>query len=520
MARRMSSERKKSRTKSRAGESPKLDYYKILIPAILILGILIRIFAFITIPKGLGFDENSHYAYARFIAENWSFPNASEGTTFYQPPLFHILGAFTYSLAGVLGIADAFFIIRFVSTFFGILTIPIVYLAAREVFPENRRIQILSLAIASFLPIHSLTSGMIGNDAVTSFFVSLTVYLLLKYESEPTLRKVALIGVAAAFSALSRYNGLVVLPVVGIYYILKRRWEHLAIVSLLILTLSGWWYLRNYMNYGALAPYAWDVFGGQTSKNLLANILGLYHAASYNFPLIQKLMLKLLNYFYITLWHWHTYYFAYDFPLPLSGYLSGYIKALLTLCIIAGLFYMAANFRRSPKLMVMFLLSIFLLISLINYLLAVLALLNYSVKYTDYHVVATARYILPMIVPLSIFTSVIIDKFLNKKGIMIAGLFLFISAVYSPPSYCDIFPEPVAQPITYSIDIIYIISSPSPIPILPYPWGIYWVGVERHLIEYNSSLHYVHLVYDEEGALVAAISDRIFLKFKWRECSK
>ncbi len=484
----------------------RFKHYKILITTIFVLGVLIRIIVFINLPEGLGFDENSHYAYVRFIAENWSFPKATEGTAFYHPPLFHILGAFIYLLASVLGIGDAFFIVRFISTLFGILTLPIVYLAAREIFPENKRVHVLSLAIASFLPIHSLTSGMIGNDAIVSFFVSLTVYLLLKYENEATLRNAALIGITTAFSMLSKYNGLVLLPVVFIYFTLRRKWEHLAVAALLTMSLGGWWYLKNYITYQTLVPYNWS-FGSPTSHNPIINLLKLYDAAFYNFPLLHALVLKLLNLFYTTLWHWHTYYFVYEFSLPLSGY----IKALLTICIATGLFYMTANFRSNPKLMVMFLLAASTLIGFLNYVLAFLAYVNYSLKYTDYHMIANARYILPMVVPLSLSTGAIIDRFFNKKGLMIASLFLSIGAVYIPFSQCNIFPEPVAQP---AANTLYVEET----HILPYSWGIYWVGTSKQ-IRNDSVPYYAHKIYNAEGAFTGLyIRDEVFSKYKWKEC--
>lgn len=96
-----------------------------------------------------------------------------------RPPLYGILGAAFYSLVAHQPIVIQLYILRLVSTLFGLLTICVAFLTVRELFPDDKLLSAGGLAFIVFLPMFTHINSSILNDSLASLVASAVIYLLL-----------------------------------------------------------------------------------------------------------------------------------------------------------------------------------------------------------------------------------------------------------------------------------------------------------------------------------------------------
>lgn len=480
-----------------------------------------------------GFDDRAHYEYVFFLTSNMEFPPADQGYEYFQPPMFYMIGAVVYFLTVyLLPFVEPIRTVQFISTFFGIATIFLVYKIAREIFPENYRFQLLSLSLAAILPVHIILSGVIGNDTTVAFFVSLAIYFLIVYEKQPNLKNAGLLGIASGLCMLSKYNGVIILPVLFIVFLIriftyKKQWKReitaLSIIVFSSLLVGGWWYLRNNLVYG-------DPF---ISNIPYFDVLPLPHPVVYylnfdyevfKYPFINYTTPN-VNYFwsqtYATVWFDARPTFGY---LPsnwnrIIGSLTLILGVLLTLCILIGTFYWVFDSEIRQKYSVMFL---FLTSEFFGY--------AYFTQKYPFIEATNARYLLPAIVPISLSGAIILDKLLEYKNRLIKIPF-FISlvmlfplvAVYfiplGPPAVCDAFPEQVGIPITNHTWVQNLTIIRGGEEHSRFPWNRYLVGIPKQWMTDTSVPKYGHKIYFWNGSYAGFyISHDNFLKEKWKTC--
>ncbi len=163
--------------------SKNLKVYLFLL-GILLLGLILRFFLLGEIPVSmhrdeafLGYNAYSILKTGKDLSGNFlpihleSFLFSPGGYSYLSIPIIAIFGLNEFSA-------------RFASAFFGTLTIILVYLICLELFKENKNKQIISLLssfLLSIMPWHITLSRVAVENTVVVFFVSLGVYLYLKY---------------------------------------------------------------------------------------------------------------------------------------------------------------------------------------------------------------------------------------------------------------------------------------------------------------------------------------------------
>ncbi len=286
-----------------------LQFEKVLVGLLLLLFFLTGIAYSLVVPPFETPDEIYHYAFARHLATGNGLPIQGpektgpwehEGS---QPPLYYsLVGLVTMGIdqsdfdeIAVLnpranlgnplypgnknltlysaqqrplrGVNLAVRMGRWLSVLLGTLTVLLTYLLSRYAFPGDRWSRLLTTGLVATIPQFTFISASVSNDSIVSAS-STAVLAYLAVLSERARRQRLIrwwewvgLGLLLGLAALSKLQGLGLLPLTGIIVLLIARmqkdwWVILRAGLLLagpVLVVAGWWYVRNWQLYGDLS---------------------------------------------------------------------------------------------------------------------------------------------------------------------------------------------------------------------------------------------------------------------------
>lgn len=169
---------------------------------------------------------------------------------------------------------------RWVSLALGGITLWLIYQLSRLAFSDYTQgnypfsLTLLPMLWVATLPQFTFISAACSNDSMVVATSTATIYWLARLVTKSTQKSITAIewgvlGLLIGLAALSKLQGLGLLPLVGVAVLLmaaqRRDWllplRAILPVALPALAVAGWWYWRNYTLYG-------DLFG---VTNLLSN---------------------------------------------------------------------------------------------------------------------------------------------------------------------------------------------------------------------------------------------------------
>jgi len=239
----------------------KLSRENWILLTIIVFGFLIRLAFVSNVPwwdesvyLNLGYDLSSNpldysvenHGWSDFIPsggdENYAWPKMG-----FRPPLLPYILAIFYAL-------NLNFLIKFLLPLMGALTIFLVYLLGKEMF--NKKVGIISAAIICLVPIHVIFSGIILNDVLVTFFITLSFLFFWKGFEKGNEKYKILWGITLGIGLLTRYTMLWIIPIFPIYLwiknkslnFLKDKYLWYAIVGFLIVLIP--WFIYGYFEYG------------------------------------------------------------------------------------------------------------------------------------------------------------------------------------------------------------------------------------------------------------------------------
>jgi len=198
------------------------------------LALTVRVWTVFTEPLPVSGDEIAHGNYVGHIHEFWSLPDSvaaneflppgQEGLAqmsyeFYQPPGYYVLAAL---LGGGKPLGT-----RLVSVLMFMVALCFVWAAARDTA--------IVLAL-SFIPGLIVTTSIIGNDVFLLLGSAIMFYAC-------TQQKIWAFVLGGLVLATSKFHGVPILAVIGIYYLVKRERTG-AIIALCFAVAGGlivWW---------------------------------------------------------------------------------------------------------------------------------------------------------------------------------------------------------------------------------------------------------------------------------------
>jgi len=171
--------------------------------------------------------------------------------------------------------------LRLASIIFGIITLVFTYKIAQMIFPNDKWLPLFSMASVALIPKFLELNSVINNDGPIWAFVTISIFLLIKYVDTKKSKFLILLGIFIGLSMLVKMNAIVLYPVVFVtllYLALSNQvtirsfLKKFGIIVLISIPAGGWHMIQKIIVY---APYV-DV---QQSKD----IFKLFASPSYYF---------------------------------------------------------------------------------------------------------------------------------------------------------------------------------------------------------------------------------------------
>ncbi len=291
----------------------------LLLALILLVYLLLATLYAVNVPAWQAPDEPAHFNYIHELATTGQIPVLRMGDydeaylrlltsqrfppelsiaplryEAHQPPLYYLLGAGVFRIAG-----GGLLPLRLVSVALGALFIVLIYAIVRLIFPGRAELALGAAAFTAFLPMHVAQSASLNNDALAEVLLAAILLLSIRYVKlamlgprAPGAWDALAIGLLLGLALVTKVSAYVALPVAlaapFIVWHESRRpsaihhspihhslINHSALILLPALLLALPWYLRNARVYGDLDILArsWHdqvVVGQLTTGELLA----------------------------------------------------------------------------------------------------------------------------------------------------------------------------------------------------------------------------------------------------------
>ncbi|TFG96436.1 MAG: hypothetical protein E4H13_12130 [Calditrichales bacterium] len=263
---------------------PWLDHFKPSASRIrlllMILWIIIAMNNIGKIPLHVGMDFDQHLEYIKQIATNFRIPLPTEGRRMFEAPLYYIISALIYkALVGLFSVEVALKGLRIVPLLCGFIQIELCYRALKYVFSEKEDLQIIGTLVGGLLPMNLYMSQVVGTEPLSGVFIGIVVVLLLRLIRYPAYRErevYILIGFFWGLALLTKVTAVLLLaPLIYfvIYTVLPENqpfqkktgicaMQRVSMVIGIGLLVSGWYYLRNWIEIGKLFVGGWDASRG------------------------------------------------------------------------------------------------------------------------------------------------------------------------------------------------------------------------------------------------------------------
>lgn len=217
-------------------------------------------------------DEAAHIAFVQRVAQGglplppenlakelgftvWQANPGPFDYEWHQPPLYYAIVALVYPLGNLA--------MRCVSIAFGLISILLIYRAARHLFPDEPLLCTLAAGFAALLPGHIAITSTVNNDSLLEAGFSAAILLLFAaLHSGFSLWRAGWLGLILGATILTKVTGLLLLPV--LLFALLLMWRsgekpgHLIRGTVwclgIALLVCGWWFVRNKILYQAWLP--------------------------------------------------------------------------------------------------------------------------------------------------------------------------------------------------------------------------------------------------------------------------
>jgi hypothetical protein len=266
----------------------------------------------LVVPPFENLDEIEHVGVVSYIANTGHLPvhGISEANVYHyrqeasQPPLYHLLSAGLVRVLGLpsqdlttfwrfnprvvcgadrinlydnravfyhnpnqeefpwQGVVLTVHVLRIWSTLLQAVTVIGTYALARLAFPQREIVGLLAMAAVAFNPQFLLVASGVNNDNLVAPLVTISLCLLLQiWRNGLSVRKAVGMGILTGLAGLSKLSGWALLGLAGLVTLAmvvrsKDMWKQITLtaapIPVLALSLTGWWFWRNWQLYGDL----------------------------------------------------------------------------------------------------------------------------------------------------------------------------------------------------------------------------------------------------------------------------
>lgn len=251
---------------------------------IFLIGMLIRLFYVIDSPfyvrqHDLGdYDGTWHLGYVYTIYETGKLPSTNKNE-FYHPPLYHVLGALTLKITSFFSfpLSRHFESLQYLSLIISFFTLFFIYKIIDFLLIEEKYRFLMKLLI-TFSPLFIMFSGAINNDILMFLNFCISLFYLLKWNDNPSVKNIAFLAIFTGLCVSSKMNGsLIAIPILFLF--LKKLFsqpykmqyfKQFVLFGFISLPIGLWFYVRNYLLFHqglsyVLSPNLPDLYVGNYS---------------------------------------------------------------------------------------------------------------------------------------------------------------------------------------------------------------------------------------------------------------
>jgi len=223
-------------------------------------------------PLLAGFDVTGHMEYIRYVAETGLIPLATDGWQMFQSPLYYLVSAPLYLLFSQFFEPETVVkTMRIVPLLCGAAQVEISYRALRTVFPKREDLQVIGTVIGGLLPMNIYLSQAVGNEPLAGCLSATVVVLAFKLNrcrpgSLPEWH-LPVLGFVLGLALLTKVTAVLLVPplIFLLAYVhsagdrpVRRIASTIATVLGVALLISGWYYLRNWIELGKPFVGGWE----------------------------------------------------------------------------------------------------------------------------------------------------------------------------------------------------------------------------------------------------------------------
>ena len=212
----------------------------------------------IVLPSLRAPDGFGHFTYIWWFAATQSPPLATEGWSFFHPPLYYAFMASVWHLLSMIDPVVRLKIGTGIIAAAGIAQAGVAYLIVRRSVPDNRVAQLLAIGIMLFLPLQIFSAGYLGNERLNAVFCGTSLLTLMWLMDRPVLSRAAVFGALLGLAMLVKFTALAIVSgscAALFFSFLFRRdylqgFKVLLVVGVTMLSICGWFYVNNFERYG------------------------------------------------------------------------------------------------------------------------------------------------------------------------------------------------------------------------------------------------------------------------------
>jgi hypothetical protein len=320
--------------------------------ALAAVGIAVRLNNALRYPIHGGFDATFNWEYIALLMQSWRLPAPDESWATAHPPLFYYVSAAIGRALGDFPMAITVRVVRLLSTAMGLVSVGITVALVRRVDPRNRQRALIAGGLLLFLPVHIYTSAMLSEEILVSSLTSIAIVGVAWDVLHPTSLRVGMVraaglGFVAGLAFLTKLTGaLAIAAAMGAYLIdgwQRRDWRpalrRAVVLGAVATAVGGWFYVRNWVQYGYLYPYGLEVhsmmFTMPPGFRNLSDYLWIPWATFFDPDLVSpELLHSVWGSTYVTIWFDGHRHF-----LPRSGV---EVESVATAILLLGLVPTAA----------------------------------------------------------------------------------------------------------------------------------------------------------------------------------
>jgi Dolichyl-phosphate-mannose-protein mannosyltransferase len=207
----------------------------------------------VTMPPGLPYDEPSHWLNVQFYLEHHRLPVLDDPGVTYEAQM----GPVAYALMALAAAPwwpsspeSAFYAARAMGLLELMVLVVLVWRLTRKALPGRPQAALLAAAVLALNPMLLAMSTSVQNDVLALVLAAAAIDVATSGASGA--RRSVVVGALVGLGILTKITVWPAGLVLGVWMVWRRRFAEALVYGLVVLLVSGWWFVRNILLYGDL----------------------------------------------------------------------------------------------------------------------------------------------------------------------------------------------------------------------------------------------------------------------------